>query len=205
MSTIKHKRDQSEFIINNKRHFYYIIRDTIITLILWVLWLYLLYPLIAVLVWKFFGKNIYYYKSDVQIESLYHTLMQFFLYNGIIIPILGIVFVSWGVYNRKHFGKRNRRKREATPVTTQQLSQAYHVDESYIQSCQDARYLRIYHVDKSPQRGEHEFPPLNEKLTLPAGEAVSIYFNNNWGNIRQSSSFGTIKRERPVPLQRRKR
>ncbi len=205
MGKMKHKRDQTEFIINNKRHFYYVIRDALITLVLWVLWFYLLYPLIAIAAWKFFDKNIYYQKSDAQIDSIYDTLMQFFLYNGFIIPILGVVFVAWGMYNRKIFGKRNRRKSKAMPVQPQQLAEAYNVDESYINACQEARYLRIYHVDKSPQKGEHEFPPLNEKLNQTAGKIVSIYFHNNWGNIRQLSNFGTIKREKRVPLKKRKK
>lgn len=205
MAKLKHKRDQSEFIINNKRHFYYILRDALITLVLWVLWLYLLYPLIAIAAWKFFGENIYYNKSDAQIDSIYDTLMQFFLYNGIIIPILGVIFITWGIYNRKVFGKRNRRKNKATPITPQKLAQAHNVDEAYINTCQEARYLQIYHVDKSPKEGEYEFPPLNEKLTSTTGEVVSMYFHNNWDSIRQQSNFGTIKREKRVLLQKRKK
>ena len=205
MDKIKHKRDQSEFIINSKRHFYYVVRDTIITFILWVLWLYLLYPLIAVMVWKFFEKNIYYQKSDTQIESIYDTLMQFLMLNGLVIPLLGVIFVSWGIYNRKRFGKQNRRKSLATPVTIQKLADAYSVDESYIKTCQDARYLRIYHVDKSPKEGEYSFPPLNKKLDSNSGKIASMYFHNNWGNIRQLSNFGSIKRERRIPLQKNKK
>ncbi len=199
------RKDRSFFIIKNKRNLFYIIRDFFITLLLWGLWLYLIYPIIAILVWKFFDKNIYYHKSGAEIDSITQTLMHFFLYNGIIIPILGAAFVLWGIYNRKNFGANNRRKKKGTPVSPAKLASAYDVDPSYIQTCQNTRYLRIYHVDKSPKEGEFPFPPLNPKLQATSGKAVSIYFNNNWDAIRKKSMFGTIKRQMHIPLQERRK
>jgi poly-beta-1,6-N-acetyl-D-glucosamine biosynthesis protein PgaD len=185
---MKKDRDKDYYIIKKRVSYLVIFRDIFITMFLWGLWSYLLYPLFALIVWKIFQINIFFYYDSVkQIEVLEKQLYSFLIYAAILISFIAVTIISWGQYNKKRFSiYRNKRKIMPKPITSEILAKTLNNKVKNIQSAKEAKYIQVYHTSKStktPQRFFKEFKDQDFKH-------VNIIFNDNWEFIRKNSQFG---------------
>ncbi len=98
----------------------------------WGIWMYLLLPIVNVLLWIVGLKFI---DTSVIDQVGYKELLGLIGKMGWIVLIVFIVFRLWGFYNYNKFGKKSRRK-NAQPVTTEQLGKHFQVPSDAIKALQ---------------------------------------------------------------------
>ncbi len=186
---MKCERNKEHLIINKKLTLSYRVRDAILTLMLWGVWIYIFYPLFALICWKFFGVNIFFGHEKVsQINRFAEVLKDFWIYSTTIIIFLSLSFVGWGYYNKKRFSaKRNKRRNTPKPISSKMLADSLRVDPKAIDICKKTRYIQIYHTSDQPSSTKSVFKPVDNLKNI---SSVNLFFSDNWGKIREESSFG---------------
>ncbi len=179
------KRDKKVYYIKNKRSLTVIYRDILITLLLWGLWLYIMHPLIGIILWNFYGINIFfYYDSPAEIESLYSSFKNFLLFSGSVVLLTSSLILLWGYYNKRKFSQyKNKRKNNPNPICSDKIATSLGVNIEGIETCKDARYIQIYHTNKPSNADVFK---LFDKKHI---KSVQLYFSNDWNQVREDSEF----------------
>ena len=105
------------------------------TSFVWGIWLYLLLPVVNILMWILGFKVI---KISVIDQVGYNDFFDLMNKMGWIVLIVFLILRLWGYYNYRRFGKRSRRK-EAPPVTVEQLAEHYRISVHKIKSMQSQK------------------------------------------------------------------
>ncbi len=194
---MRSKRDKRTYIIKKRIGWAIKIRDLLLTLLLWGLWIYLLYPLAALLMWKLFSIDLFfYYDSPQQIAKLQRQLVHFAIIGGIIVLCVTLCVVGWGVYNQKKFSRfKNKRRKMPRPIDSATMAASLQVRKEMIDTVKEAHYIQIYHTHTPPKPGENPF----KKLPNASYKRVNILFSDDWEAIRRRSNFGYTHRQQNAP------
>lgn len=182
----KMKREKSHYIVKNKISLFYQLRDLLLTFTLWGLWGYIFYPLISLILWKYFDINIFYNKSEEEINAIGASLSTFVLSAGAMIFLLTLTFNGWGFYNKKRFQLRgNKRQLKPKAINSEMMAESLQIDPKSIDICKEAKYVQIFHTDKNPNPKTDLFKPTHD-LNV---KSINLYFSDNWDKIRETSNF----------------
>jgi len=195
------KRDKNSYVVKNEISVFYKIRDFFLTLLLWGLWIYIFYPLIALILYNYFDKNIFYDSSQEEIRLLGKSLKTFLTSSGIIIITLIISFTGWGFYNKKKYEfHKNKRRKQPQPVSSEIIAASLQINQAAIDKSKEAKYVQIYHTVETPNTKENLFKSIDDLNTT----CVNLYFSDNWDRIRESSNFGYTHNQTEEKIKRNK-
>ena len=118
-----------------------VLRDSILTLLVWVMYFYFMRDfflfLVDCAVYAFNGfQNIDAYPS----LKIFSTIAD---YLGVSV-VLTVLFLAWSAYNVLRFRNKTRRKFRP-PVTAQELGDAYHAGAKAVGMWQKARVMVMHH------------------------------------------------------------
>ncbi len=102
---------------------------------MWAFWLYLLLPLLNIVLW-FLG--IRYFYMEVLEKAGYRQLLGLLGKMGWAFIIVFAILRSWGYYNSRRFGKKDRRK-DVSSATAERLSEFSHLSPEQIVTLQTTK------------------------------------------------------------------
>lgn len=113
---------------------------SLLTVGFWAVWLYLVLPLISLLLWAF-GVRLFLREIAIdRFESLRASLVT---YSSILLGLV-VLLVLWIVWNVVRYGgSHDRRTVKRAEVTDQEVREAFHLDESLLDSMRTGRLMRI--------------------------------------------------------------
>jgi len=105
------------------------------TSLMWGLWFYLFLPLLNLVLWVL---GIRYFYVELFELAGYKGLINILLKAGWVILIVFLILRSWGVYNYRRFGKRERRK-GLPPETLEKTAEYFQISPEQIQHIQSSK------------------------------------------------------------------
>lgn len=137
------KNERSRHIFQSSKNIplVIILRDIILTLLVWCLYLYFMRDFFVftgeVLHWTFNGF------SEADSYYSFRILGTIISYFEVII-IMEILFVLWSFYNMLRYGKKKRRSAQP-PVKKEELAKAFHVSLEDVGAWQKAQTMIMHH------------------------------------------------------------
>ncbi len=113
--------------------------SALLTFIFWVIWIFLFTPLITLLGWLL-GIHLVYFQM-IELEGSKAVIENFGAFLECLAAIGGSLS-AWAYYNYWRFGKIDRRT-QLPPVTNDQLSAFFHVEESSLSAQQENKCLSV--------------------------------------------------------------
>lgn len=112
----------------------------LLTVVFWAVWLYLVTPLVSLLLWVF---GVRLFLREIAVDRFEALLTSLAAYSSILLVLVGLLafWIAWNVV--RYGGSHDRRTVKRPEASDQEVRQAFHLDESLLESMRTERILRI--------------------------------------------------------------
>lgn len=117
------------------------VRDIILTILMWLMYIYFMrnffFFMGDLISWAFHGFGD---TSSYESFKIIDTLFDYFK----VILVMGLIFISWAVYNKLRFGRKKRRQ-TTPPIEASRVATSYGIKAEDLAVWQDARIMIMHH------------------------------------------------------------